>query len=107
MDGVYSKMSEVLHLEQFIPYLNSVYSIRLQDGSLYKAELIEAAPLSNTDTLEDSEREPFSVVFKLEDGVELPQRLYDLTHPVAGAHALFLVPVHLPRSGHYLEAVFN
>ena len=101
-------MSEpVLHLTDFAPYLNQLFTIQASENETVQAELIEADPLHNTYVLEDRLREPFSLLFKLEAGVELPQRMYDLSCGDRCWSMVFLVPILMPRQGRYLQAVFN
>jgi hypothetical protein len=101
-------MSEtVLHLSDFEPHLNQVFTIRVDEEHVVEAELVEADRLENVYTLEDSPRKPFSLVFKLEEGAELPQRLYDVSCADLRWQNVFLVPIQVPRSGRYMQSIFN
>lgn len=97
----------VLHLADFSPYLNRLFRIRLPEGGEVTAELVEARELTGTDSLDDSPREPFVLLFKLEEGAELIQRMYDITHGETLWRGMFLVPVHVRKQGQFMEAVFN
>ncbi len=55
----------------------------------------------------DLRTEPFSLLFLGPPRPVLPQRTWDLTHPVLGTLAVFLVPIG-PKDGRMrYEAVFN
>lgn len=97
----------VLHLGHFSDFMNTRFTIEVDASRAVSAELVEASALTNTYTLEDSPREPFTLVFKLEDGVELPQRSYVVNHPNVGPNEMFLVPIFYPKKGRYLQAIFN
>ena len=97
----------VLQLADFAPCLNQSFIIRVPDGGAVTAELVEARGLTGTDSLDDSPREPFTLIFKLEEGAELIQRMYDVTHGETVWRGMFLVPIHSRKQGRFVQAVFN
>jgi hypothetical protein len=52
-------------------------------------------------------RRPFSLLFRGEPGLALPQRIYRLEHERLGAHDIFLVPIQPDAEGTQFEAVFG
>jgi hypothetical protein len=96
-----------LQLEQYSPYLHQIFFIYVEPGITVEAELVEAEILTNTDSVHNSPRKPFTLIFRLQDGVELTQRLYEVGHESVGKHALFLVPIHAQQPGRFMQAIFN
>ena len=107
-DTRYPKMTDpVLHLADFARYLNRTFTLRIPEGGAVTAELVEVEELTGTDSLDDRPREPFTLVFKLEEGAELIQRMYDVAHGDTVWRGMFLVPVQSRKQGHFVQAVFN
>jgi hypothetical protein len=101
-------MSEpVLHLSDFAPLLNGVFSLHVDEGVTVSAELVDAKMLTGVFSLDDSPREPFALLFRLEEGAQLAQRMYDVAHGDSVWRQMFLVPVSVRQQGHFVEAVFN
>ena len=102
------KMTDpVLHLADFARYLNRTFTLRIPEGGAVTAELVEVEELTGTDSLDDRPREPFTLVFKLEEGAELIQRMYDVAHGDTVWRGMVLVPVQSRKQGHFVQAVFN
>jgi hypothetical protein len=52
-------------------------------------------------------REPFSLIFKSDNQVILPQKIYTMSHDSIGKAGIFIVPVGRDVGGIIYEAVFN
>lgn len=66
--------------------------------------------LSSVETLpdhEDSNREPFTLIFKSDNKNPAAQGIYELSHPDMGTLGIFLVPVGADDTGVEYEAIFN
>jgi hypothetical protein len=93
-------MSELPDLEAFSACVG--HRFRLEgDGQNLEAKLVEAKCLGN-----DRGR-PFALLFRVEEGPVLPQRIYPLEHDRLGRLELFLVPVGPDDLGMRYEAVFS
>jgi hypothetical protein len=71
------------------------------DGRELVAELVEAEPLG------EARERPFALLFRVEKGPTLPQKIYPLEHDRLGLLDLFLVPVGPDEVGMRYEAVFS
>jgi hypothetical protein len=71
------------------------------DDQKFLVELIEAEPLG------DNRGRPFALLFRVEEGPTLPQKIYPLEHDRLGRLELFLVPVGPDEVGMRYEAVFS
>jgi hypothetical protein len=99
-------MSDLLTLENFLPYLNQTFTIRLEGVTPIDLELVSASPLQATGL--PAERPPFTLLFLGPVSRQyLVQHIYRLEHPEWGAHDLFLVPLG-PQDGRMrYEAIFS
>lgn len=97
-------MSE-LNLERFVALQGERFELRVEQGDLLIAELIEARSLSATPF---QGRQPFSLLFKGPASPILPQSIYQVAHQSdAQPFDIFLVPVSADASGTCYEAVFS
>ena len=89
----------------FSGYIGSPFNILLESGESFEAVLEEAEPHQKPSEHAAGlpRPEPFSLLFRIPDSVDLPQRIYLLRHERLGEMALFLVPVGATLR----EAVFN
>lgn len=94
-----------LQLSDFQQHLGTVFSGRLADGEV-PFQLVEAAPLRNH-PVPHAYRQPFSLMFRNEAAILLPQQSYLLSHSEMGEQAIFLVPVGRDATGFLYQAVFN
>ena len=78
----------------FAPLVGSHFQIEIDKERVIAAELVEAA---------GSGDKSFSLLFTVEDGIDLPQRIYRVSHEELGDVDLFMVPL----GGGQLESVFN
>jgi hypothetical protein len=81
------------------------FRLPVESGETMEFELIEATPYPERD--ERQPREPFSLVFRGQPGVVMPQQVYRLVHDTMGTLELFLVPIQPDEHGQLYEAVFN
>ncbi len=88
--------------EQFVPQLNTKFSVKLDDNNAVDLVLVEVGELK-TSTMQ----EQFSIVFRGSLEGFLGQGLRELSHDEMGDFALFLVPIKQDDNGFYYESVFN
>jgi hypothetical protein len=98
-------MLDKLDLDSFKNHLNTSFKVSVEGDSV-DLELIEATE-SGGETTPDSNRKPFSLLFRGPRGVNLEQQIYALDHPKAGKLEVFLVPVQPDDKGPCYEAVFT
>lgn len=92
-----------LRLEDFTDKVGATFRLRTDDGEAIDVELIEAAKTGK----QVLERQPFSIVFRIPDGVVEHQRIYRVEHDELGEIDLFLVPIGPGKEGMQCEAVFT
>jgi len=100
---------EPLKLSDFLPHVGTAFTIAFPDGTLELAlGAVEPhgvrAPRPDVPELRT---EPFSLVFLGPLRPVLPQRTWDLRHPVLGTQGVFLVPIGPAEGRMRYEAVFN
>lgn len=71
------------------------------DGHELVAKLVEAKPLG------EARDRPFALLFRVEEGPILAQKIYPIEHDRLGRLDLFLVPVGPDEVGMQYEAVFS
>jgi hypothetical protein len=94
----------------FAPHLNTVFSIRLQDGQELSAELIElrdCGPARQQKSNARAARECFSLAFRTTANQPLVQNTYRLEHRALGRFDLFIGPVPGKKHGQVYEAIIN
>ena len=92
--------SEIPGLDVFSACVGDVFELSEGDRA-FVAELIEAKPLGEVPD------RPFALLFRVEEGPLLPQRIYPLQHDRLGRFELFLVPIGADEIGMRYEAVFS
>ncbi len=93
----------------FTPHVGTVFEITFTDGTLglTLASVASSGTRAPRPDVPDLRTEPFSLLFLGPLHPVLPQRTWDLAHPVLGVLAIFLVPIG-PMDGRMrYEAVFN
>ena|SRR5437764_15021514 len=90
--------------EQFAVYLAQEFEIVLSDGTL-PVKLIEAKQWGADQP--PNIRQPFTLTFRLEGNLRLPQGIYKMRHPKLGEMEIFLVQVAGDANSSGFEAVFN
>lgn len=102
-------MPETLNLSDLTPLVGTVFTIAFSDGT-FELTLGAVEPHGTRSPRPDApacRTEPFSAVFLGPLSPVLPQRTWELAHPVLGAQPVFLVPIG-PKGGRMrYEAVFN
>ena len=98
------EFTDINDVSVFAEHLGSDFRIEIDSEQSVVAELIEATALNGgRANPEGSARDPFSLLFAVEGGNNLPQRTYQVSHEALGDTLLFLVPL----GGGRLESVFN
>jgi hypothetical protein len=87
-------LAEIKDVSIFTPLVGSQFEIEIDDEDSVSAELVEAS---------GSTGKSFSLLFAVNDGMDLPQRVYRISHEELGDVQLFMVPLGNGR----LESVFN
>jgi hypothetical protein len=93
-------VSELPGLDDFATCVGDRFRLGA-DGLEFEAELVEAEPLG------DARDRPFALLFRVEEGPTLPQKIYPIEHDRLGRLELFLVPVGPDDVGMQYEAVFS
>jgi hypothetical protein len=95
--------------EEFRGCLGDVFTAHLESGEQVPITLAEVTSLMERGGEAPSgvRRNPFSLVFRGEPGLALPQRIYRIDHERLGPHDLFLVPLEPDAEGTRFEAVFG
>jgi len=90
----------------FAPFVGTTFRVRPGKGKLVDLTLaaVEKSRATSGDRPKGM-REPFSLLFRGPKAI-LQQRTYTVEHARFGTLQLFLVPVEMPKLGHY-EAVFG
>lgn len=82
-----------LTLDRFDGHVGEMFRVRAASGDLAEIRLVEAESLADRMKLPDGFREPFHLVFHGAKDLMIEQGVYEVSHPEAGTHALFLVPI--------------
>ena len=98
-------MLEKLDIDSFKDHVNTSFKVTVEGDSV-DLELIEAKE-SGGETIAESERLPFSLLFRGPQGAKLEQQIYALEHDKVGKLEIFLVPVQPDDKGPCYEAVFT
>ena len=99
-------MAAILTAKEFLKYVNTNFSAKLDAEAQTDLELTEVKTYSSQQE-EQSGMERFSVFFTGPLEPHLPQGLYKLEHDQMGEFDIFLVPVERNEHGFRYEAVFN
>lgn len=98
------ELTDINDVSAFAKQVGSKFLIEIDPEQTVAAELIEATELNGRgENSEESVRKPFSLMFAVEGGIDLPQRTYRVSHKELGEVELFMVPLGDGRS----ESVFN
>jgi hypothetical protein len=90
--------------EMFDAHKGTTFLMRVTANETLALELLATEPLS---TPAGATRTSFLVRFRAAERRVLPQRTYELEHPVMGAMAIFLVPSGPDAVGMRYDAVFS
>ncbi len=91
--------------ETLNPLLGEIFRIEVEDGNPLEMKLIEVEEQGTPEAPEG--RKPFSILFRGDKDILLPQAIYHLKHPKTGALPIFIVPVGPDEDGMRYEAVFS
>jgi hypothetical protein len=96
---------QLLSYETFAGHVREIFSLSLGEAAV-DVTLVEARrrPPRVSPGLRT---EPFTLYFKCQSPVLLPQKLYPLSNPGMGKIEIFIVPVAREKDGVIYEAVFN
>ena len=89
---------------QFAAFLNQDFEIVLPDGAL-SVKLAEAKPWGANQP--GHVRQPFSLTFRADRNLRLPQGTYKMRHAQLGEMEIFLVQIAADQTSSSFEAVFN
>jgi len=101
------KGMQFLALEQFAALLNQTFTVAMDSDGEASFVLVEARPLPPAAGAGAAVRTSFSLLFRNEAAVLLPQKIYAMTHAALGQFGIFLVPIARDRDGFLYQAVFN
>lgn len=96
---------QVLSIQNFAGAANQSFGLAVGEAEM-PMTLVEVKPLT-PHPFKGMVREPFSLIFRSESQVVLPQRMYKLRNAQMGALDIFLVPVARDVKGILYQAVFN
>ena len=96
---------QILSCETFAGRANETFDVGVGENSL-SMTLVQVQPLP-VHAYAGMLRAPFSLMFKSESPVLLPQNIYRMKNATLGVLELFLVPVGRDTSGILYQAVFN
>ena len=98
-----------LTADDFAPFVGDQFELQGEAAQRVSARLIEAKPLKAAGARPKHlpRSQPFSLVFRTNDGNELVQETHAVRHRELGALAMFLVPVSASQRGQRVEAIFN
>ena len=98
------ELASIINVSQFAEYVGGPFQIEVGPDQLAEATLVQAESLGAVRSKDETvSREPFSLLFDLEDGIDLPQQSYRITHEKIGEVSMFLVPIGHGR----METIFN
>src|SRR5580658_8422780 len=98
-------MSPASAIQTFAAAANQSFDVAMGEASM-PFTLVEVKPLP-IQPYPGMMREPFSLTFRSESQVVLPQRIYAMKHANLGRLDIFLVPVGRDKAGVLYQAVFN
>jgi len=97
----------ILVLEDFAPHVGTAFTLPgSEESTPIDFTLTGATALSNR-TYPGQVRAPFQLMFRVVAQDVYPQGVYRLTHPMMGAHDIFLVPAGRTDAGVDYCATFN
>ena len=104
MNNPEHEKTDSLCLDTFQDRLDEQFAVQL-DGQTVNLVLAEATALPPATTRTDLgiRQDPFSLIFKSREGIDLPQQTYEVQHESIGPIQMFLVPVGFGEC----QAIFN
>lgn len=92
-------------IQDFAGAANQEFEISMGESAM-SVTLIEVSPLK-AQNFPGMLRAPFSLLFKSQSPVILPQRIYRMSNATIGSQDIFLVPVARDGAAIVYQAVFN
>nr|WP_312083883.1 hypothetical protein [Brevundimonas sp.] len=99
-------MMTILAIQDFAAAQNQTFDLAMGAETSMPLTLVDVRPLTAT-LAPGTMRTPFSLTFRSQSAVVLPQKTYGLRNAVMGVLQVFLVPVARDREGIVYQAVFN
>jgi hypothetical protein len=99
------KYQDVLTYQDFAPYLNQIFKMKLSEQESTDLELIEAKITGPSPF--QGYRDNFWLQFRDTCGIQRSQNTYELEHPKKGSIQIFLIPYAKDAKGMYYQAVFS
>lgn len=109
-------MLNKLSFDMMSPLLNDAFLLHLTPEQTVEIQLVEVTkrkkhkrPVYSWQQEESTtQRDPFSLVFRLPSAIGPRQKTYTISHAQLGLLGdIFLVPIAQDKDGLYFEAVFN
>ncbi len=107
-------MVNQLTLNTLQPLLNKAFILHRDAAKTVEIELVEVAAIKQNKQYSwqkqdiSTEREPFTLVFRMPPDFDATQKTYEITHKQFGnLGPIFLVPITQDEDGLYFEAVFT
>jgi hypothetical protein len=101
-------VTELPTQEEFQSCLDESFTVRLESAGTVVLTLAEVTSLAeHNEAPPGVRRQPFSLLFRGEPQLDLPQRIYRLEHERLGSMELFIVPIGPDEQGMRFEAVFG
>jgi hypothetical protein len=99
------KYTDALTYEDFAPYLNQIFKMKLAGEELGDLELTKAEITGPS--LFKGYRDNFWLQFRDTSGIKHSQDTYELEHPHKGSIQVFLIPYRKNAESMYYQAVFS
>ena len=97
-------LADIKDVSVFAEQVGGLFRIEIDTDRSVTAKLAEASAIKTGSRGANlPPREPFSLLFEVDQDIELPQRTYIVRHELLGELVLFLTPVGDGR----LESIFN
>lgn len=96
---------QMLSYESFAGHVRETFSVSLGESAM-DVTLVEATR-KPARVSAGIRTEPFTLYFKSQSPILLPQKIYPFTNPGMGKVEIFIVPVAREKDGILYEAVFN
>ena len=100
-------MLDQLQVNDFIPYINQLFTLQVDGLGELSCTLVEANTLGSPPPEGSGERHSFSIILRGPGHPILPQQIYRLQHKLLGQMDIFLVPLGPDTEGIRYEAVFT
>jgi hypothetical protein len=95
----------MISIQTFAAAANQAFDLVMGETSV-ALTLVEVTPLPSH-PVPGLLRDPFSLIFRSQSPVVLPQRIYTLKNATIGKMDIFIVPVGRDAQGVLYQAVFN